>query len=178
MIVISEWSEAWARKFGETARRIRGELGDRALRIDHIGSTSVAGLAAKPIVDIQVSVADFEPMDALVAAMDAAGFVWRAANPELTKRYFRERPGEERTHVHVRLDGSWHQQWALLFRDYMRAHPAEHPAYAALKRSLAQRFGDDRAGYTEAKTDFFWQVIRRADSWAWMTGWRPGPSDG
>jgi GrpB-like predicted nucleotidyltransferase (UPF0157 family) len=57
------------------------------------------GLAAKPIIDIQVSVAEFEPMDALAAAMAGAGYEWRALNPELTKRYFRERPGEERTHI-------------------------------------------------------------------------------
>lgn len=121
--------------------------------------------------------ADFEPFAAIEAPLTALGYIWRPENPELTKRYFREAPGTRRTHVHVRRAGSWHEQWALLFRDYMRAHPAEHPLYEDLKRRLAIWFGDDRAGYTEGKADFFWEVIRRADAWAGQTGWRPGPPD-
>ena len=76
-----------------------------ALRIDHIGSTSVRGLDAKPIIDIQVSVASFGPLDAYRLPLQRAGFVYRPG-AELTKRYFRERPGERRTHIHVRRAGS------------------------------------------------------------------------
>jgi GrpB-like predicted nucleotidyltransferase (UPF0157 family) len=177
-VEICNWTPAWPAEFAERVAMLRAALGERALRIDHIGSTSVAGLAAKPIVDIQVSVADFEPLGALVDAMSRAGYIWRADNPELTKRYFRELPGAPRCHVHIRRAGSWHEQWALLFRDYLRAHPAVAADYATLKRALAERFRHDRHAYTDAKADFFWTTIREADLWAGETGWRPGPSDG
>ncbi|HEY3800566.1 MAG TPA: GrpB family protein [Caulobacteraceae bacterium] len=176
-VEIHPWTPEWAAEFALRGAALRQALGATALRIDHIGSTSVSGLAAKPIVDIQVSVAEFEPIEALVAAMDAAGYLWRDDNPELTKRYFREQVGDPRCHVHVRRAGAWNEQWALLFRDYLRAHPAAATAYAAEKRRLAALYPDDRHAYTDAKGDFLWTAIRAADLWAGETGWRLGPSD-
>lgn len=176
-IEICDWSSEWAEKFRMKAAAIRHALDHRALRIDHIGSTSIRDLAAKPIIDIQISVADFEPIGELAEPLERIGYLWRSSNPELTKRYFRESPGNERTHIHVRRQGSWHEQWALLFRDYMRLHAEEHAPYIALKRALAERFRDDRAAYTAGKDDHFWSVIRRADRWAAATGWMPGASD-
>jgi GrpB-like predicted nucleotidyltransferase (UPF0157 family) len=178
VVEICDWTPAWAAEFRLRAAQLRQSLRERALRIDHIGSTAVEGLAAKPIVDIQVSLADFEPIDALLQAMAAVGYVWRADNPELTKRYFREAPGAPRCHVHVRRAGSWNEQWALLFRDYLRTHPAAAADYEAVKRSLAATHRHDRHAYTDAKGDFFWATIRDADVWAGKTGWRPGISDG
>lgn len=118
-IEIVDWCPEWPESFRRKASAIRSALGDHALRIDHIGSTSIQGLAAKPIIDIQVSVATFEPIETLTEPLWEIGYEWRQANSELTKRYFRERPGGERTHIHIRRLGSWHEQWALLFRDYM-----------------------------------------------------------
>jgi len=152
-------------------------LGDHALRIDHVGSTAIRGLAAKPIIDIQISVADLANIEILAERMATIGYIWRARNADLTKRYFRERPSDERTHIHMRRVGSWQEQWALLFRDYMRAHVDEHAPYADLKRVLALRYRHDRAAYTEAKSERLWEIIRRADRWAAETGWMPGPSD-
>jgi GrpB-like predicted nucleotidyltransferase (UPF0157 family) len=176
-IEIHDWSPLWAEAFRARAARLRDSLGPLALRIDHVGSTSIPGMAAKPVIDIQVSVAGFEPMAPIEAAMSAAGYDWRPANHDKARRYFREKPGTERTHVHVRGAGSWHEQWALLFRDYMRATPSEHPAYVALKRDLAARFADNRPAYVEGKADMFWAIIRRANEWASDTGWRVGPPD-
>jgi len=156
---------------------MRDALGATALRIDHIGSTSVPGLDAKPIVDIQISVADLEPLAAYRDTLGGLGFIHRVDNPELTKRYFREGPGQRRTHVHVRRHGSWAEQFALLFRDYLRARPDEAELYAAVKRRLAAEFGDDRERYTTGKEPFIWELMRRADRWSQETGWRPAPSD-
>jgi GrpB-like predicted nucleotidyltransferase (UPF0157 family) len=149
---------------------------EAAIRIDHIGSTSVAGLAAKPVIDIQVSVARLEPVGPFGKPLAGLGFVYRADNPERTKRYFREPPGQARTHIHVRPAGSFTEQFALLFRDYLRADAGTAAEYEAVKRCLAARFGSDRHGYTDAKGPFCWEVIRRADEWAQRTGWAPGPS--
>jgi GrpB-like predicted nucleotidyltransferase (UPF0157 family) len=168
---------AWTARFADLGRDLRAGLGDVALRIDHIGSTSVPGLAAKPIIDIQISVAAFEPLEAFKHPLERLGYVYRADNPERTKRYFREPPGRPRTHVHVRRAGSFSEQWALLFRDFLRAHRDVAVEYEAVKRRLAIQFRDDRHGYTDAKVPFMWQVIRQADEWAQAQGWLPGPSD-
>jgi GrpB-like predicted nucleotidyltransferase (UPF0157 family) len=176
-IVVSDYSGEWAALFAKLARELRSALGDLAVRIDHIGSTSVPGLAAKPIVDVQISVWSLAPVDSYRAALEGLGYHWRDSNPELTKRYFRESPGSPRTHIHMRRAGSWNEQWALLFRDYMRSHLEEHEAYARLKRALAEKFPYDMTAYTEAKGDLLWLIIRRSDEWASLTGWEPGPSD-
>ncbi|MCA1676385.1 MAG: GrpB family protein [Actinobacteria bacterium] len=167
----------WPARFAELGRRLRNALGEVAVRIDHIGSTAVVGLAAKPVIDIQISVAGLEPVDPFREPLERLGFVYRADNTERTKRYFREPPGEPRTHIHVRRVGSFSEQFPLLFRDYLRAHPDECAAYEKLKRRLAAEFPHDGATYTDAKVPFFWEVIRRADDWAQRIGWEPGPSD-
>ena len=176
-IEIAAYDPAWPGRFAELGREFRAGLGGVALRIDHIGSTSVPGLAAKPIIDLQVSVAAFEPLEAFKLPLERLGYVYRADNPERTKRYFREPPGRRRTHVHVRRAGGFSEQWALLFRDYLRAHGEVAAEYGAVKRRLAVRFVDDRHGYTDANVPFMWGVIRRADEWAQAQGWLPGPSD-
>lgn len=178
-IVVVAYDPAWVGLFGEVGRRLRGELGDVGVRIDHVGSTAVVGLDAKPVIDVQVSVASLKPLAAYRGPIERAGFVYRAGNPELTKRYFREVPGERRTHVHVRRAGSFSEQFTLLFRDFLRTHPERAQAYAELKHQLAQRFSgpDQRQNYVDAKTPFIWETIQQADAWAQSTGWEPPPSD-
>lgn len=178
MITIKEYNPDWPRVFAELASKIRSGIGPAALRIDHIGSTSVPGLAAKPIIDIQISVETFHPMERYRLPLEALGFEYRARNPELTKLYFKDPEGkEERTHIHIRRAGSFSEQYSLLFRDYMRCHAAAASQYARLKLKLAEQHRDDRNAYTEAKDAFIWDIIRRADKWAQDTGWHPGPSD-
>lgn len=176
-ITIEPYSSEWFVLFGDLGRKLRAAIGDTALRIDHIGSTSIPGLAAKPILDIQISVATFEPLSTFRLPLELLGFVFRAENPELTKRYFREPPGERETHIHVRQAGSFSEQFPLLFRDYLRCHPDDARDYAELKRRLAKQFGSDRQGYADAKDEFIWHTIRQADRWAQETGWQVGPSD-
>ena len=176
-IQIVAYDPAWPARFAELGRELRAGLGEVALRIDHIGSTAVPGLAAKPIIDLQISVATFEPLAAYRQPLERLGYAYRADNRERTKRYFREPPGRRRTHVHVRRAGSFSEQWALLFRDYLRAYPDAAAEYAAVKRRLALRYRDDRRAYTDAKVPFLWEVIRRADEWAQAQGWQPGPTD-
>jgi GrpB-like predicted nucleotidyltransferase (UPF0157 family) len=176
-IVVVPYDPGWPVLFCELGHRLRQALGDIAVRIDHVGSTAVPGLAAKPVLDVQVSVATLEPLDAYRLPLEAAGWSWRADNPDLTKRYFREVPGGQRTHVHVRQAGSFGEQITLLFRDYLRAHPDEASSYAALKYRLAKEFRDDRPRYVDSKGPFVWQVLARAGAWSQANGWQPGPSD-
>jgi len=176
-IEIVAYDPAWPKRFVKLGNELRDTLGATALRIDHIGSTAVPGLAAKPVLDVQISVAAFDPLEAFKEPLESLGYVYRADNTERTKRYFREPPGSARTHVHVRRAGSFSEQFALLFRDYLRAAPDAAADYQALKRRLAARHPDDRRAYTEAKVPFFWEVIRHADEWAQVRGWTPGPTD-
>ncbi len=179
-ILVAPYDPAWPDLFRQVAGRLRAALGAVAPRIDHIGSTAVPGLAAKPIIDIQISVADFEPLEAFRLPLERLGYRFRADNSERTKRYFREPPGTRRTHIHVRRWGSWNEQFALLFRDYLRAHPAAAARYAEVKLDLARRYGRDvrdRHAYVDAKSPFIWATMGEADAWAKATGWAPGPSD-
>lgn len=176
-VEIVDHADGWAAEFAGLGGTLRRALGGVAVRIDHIGSTAVPGLAAKPVLDVQVSVRSLEPAEVFVTPLTGLGFVYRADNPERTKRYFREPPGHRRTHLHVRRSGSFSEQFPLLFRDYLRAHPPEAAGYADVKRRCADRFRHDRQGYVEAKDLFVWQVIRRADAWAQRVGWMPGPAD-
>jgi GrpB-like predicted nucleotidyltransferase (UPF0157 family) len=175
-VEIVSYDPEWPSLFAAFAKELRASLGDVAVRIDHIGSTAVPDLTAKPIIDIQISVTSFEPLDAYRAPLERLGLTYRKDNPERTKRYFREPPGTRRTHVHVRVAGSFSEQLALLFRDFLRAHPDVAAEYAELKRSLALELGHDRHAYTSAKVPFTWKVIAKADEWAQSIGWEPGPS--
>ncbi len=176
-IIVVPYDPEWPRRFAELGGRLRAALGEVAVRIDHIGSTAVPGLAAKPIVDVQISVVSFEPLDGYRLPLERLGYVFRAENPERAKRYFRESPAQRRTHIHVRRAGSWSEQFGLLFRDYLRTHSDDAAQYAERKRALAEKHGEDRIGYTDAKAPFIWSVMAKADRWSQENGWEPGPSD-
>lgn len=174
-VQIADYDPAWPARFAELGSLLRGTLGDIAVRIDHIGSTAVPGLAAKPVIDIQISVRSLD--DAFTVPLQSLGYVHRADNPERTKRYFREPPGHRRTHLHVRRQGSFSEQFPLLFRDYLRTHPAEASRYTTEKRRCAHLFRHGRQAYVSAKDEFVWHLIRHADTWAQQTGWFPAPTD-
>ena len=176
-VVIVPYDAEWPERFSKLGAALREVLGETALRIDHIGATSIPGLDAKPIIDIQISVASFEPLDAYRIPIESLGYVFRPNNPDLTKRYFRESPGERRTHIHMRRSGSWTEQFALLFRDYMRTHEEDAKRYAELKYRLAEKYQEDRRSYTDAKAPFIWEIMAKADKWNQAIEWEPGPSD-
>jgi GrpB-like predicted nucleotidyltransferase (UPF0157 family) len=176
-VEVVPYDPEWPLRFHQLASDLRAALGDAAVRIDHIGSTAVPGLDAKPVIDVQISVMALEPMEAYRVALEALGYRWRADNPDLSKRYFREAPGQPRTHIHVRPAGSFSEQVALLFRDYLREHLADAGEYGILKHALAARHRDDREAYTDAKDSFIWAVMRKASRWSQDTGWRAGPPD-
>jgi GrpB-like predicted nucleotidyltransferase (UPF0157 family) len=177
VVEIVPYDPIWPARFAQLSSELRATLGTTALRIDQIGSTSITGLAAKPIIDVQISIAAFEPLDAYRFPLERLGYVFRADNTERTKRYFREAPGTPRRHIHVRRAGSWAEQFALLFRDYLRTQAEESRRYETLKYQLAARYKEDRRGYTEAKAPFIWEIMAKADRWSQEIGWEPGPSD-
>lgn len=172
--VVVPYDANWPSQFQEIAGRLRQSLGDQALRIDHIGSTAVPGLDAKPVIDIQISVPVLEPL-IYTQALESAGYVHRADNPDLTKRYFREQAGQPRTHIHVREAGSWSEQTALLLRDFLREHEQYRKLYAAEKHALARRYAraDQRQLYVDGKDPVIWRILYAASGWSQATGWKP-----
>ncbi len=150
-VSVVPYDPSWPTRFRTEAARIRHALGAVALRIDHHGSTAVPGLAAKPVIDIQVSVRSFEPLDAYRNPLEQLGFPYRTDHEDPHHRFFREPDGRpRRTHIHVREAGGEWERLNLLFRDYLRAQADAAAMYAALKPQLAERFRDDRRSYTEA----------------------------
>jgi GrpB-like predicted nucleotidyltransferase (UPF0157 family) len=161
---------AWPTRFAVVRGRIADTLGPVAMRVDHVGSTAVPGLAAKPIIDIQVSVADLEDEDAYTPGLASLGWPLRAREAE--QRFFCEPGGVTRaTHVHVCAATSEWERRHLLFRDYLRAHPDRARSYGELKLALAARYRHDRIAYTEAKGPFIDETMARADGWAAPTPW-------
>lgn len=171
-IEIVDYDPSWPVRFEAMRARLAGALGATAVRIDHVGSTAVPGLAAKPIIDIQVSVPDVADAAAFKDAIEAQGFASRMIEPG--HHYFRPPPGVPREYqVHVCTIGSDWEWRHLLFRDYLRADPETRAAYEALKRDLATRLTHDRIGYNDAKGPFIEAALERAAEWATRTSWRP-----
>jgi GrpB-like predicted nucleotidyltransferase (UPF0157 family) len=171
-IEIVEYDARWPGMFEAMRERLATALGETGVRIDHVGSTAVPGLPAKPIIDIQVSVPDVAQPDTFRAPIEAHGFAERMIEPG--HHYFRPPPGVPRDYqVHVCSVGSRWEFVHLLFRDYLRSHPQTAAEYAALKRDLAGRYTHDRIGYNDAKGPFIDAVVTQAEEWAEKTGWRP-----
>ena len=184
-IVIVDHDPVWATRFIEIAARLRERLGPIAIRIDHIGSTSVPGLAAKDIIDIQVTVRDLDE-PTLQPSLVATGLRMRddidrdhqppgrtVPADELRKVY----ATGERIHCHVRREGAFNQRYALLCRDYLRTHPQSAAAYEVIKRQLAAHFPDDFEAYYAIKDPVFDIIMEGAYAWAAATNWNPGPTD-
>ena len=188
MITIVPYLLDWPDQFARLGRGLRDVLGDLALRIDHVGSTSVPGLAAKDIIDIQVSVRALttELGDALNrAGYEPRGHVTRdhlpAGGPEdpeqWRKWFYNERDGARRVNLHVRVAGRANQRYAVLFRDYLRANAAAAAAYGQVKSALAGSHADDDEAYYAVKDPACDIIMVGAEAWAAGTGWVLGPSD-
>jgi GrpB-like predicted nucleotidyltransferase (UPF0157 family) len=151
--------------FEEEKALILGAIGHAIIAIEHVGSTAVSGLGAKPVIDITAGIRSLDDAPACVKSLQSLGYTYvpefEAAIPE--RRYFHKGPEQARTH-HLHMVELTSEFWErhLLFRDFLRAHPDVAQEYEALKRQLANQFGTDRVGYTEAKTSFIRAIEERA----------------
>jgi GrpB-like predicted nucleotidyltransferase (UPF0157 family) len=156
-VVVAEPDPRWPAMFEEEAARVSAAAGPLLVALHHVGSTAVAGLAAKPVIDLLGGVRTLADADALVPKIVAAGYAYHPEHEDELprRRYFVRRAGGVRTHhLHVVETGSWFFEQHLAFRDLLRARPDLVREYAALKRDLAARFPSDRVAYTEGKSDF------------------------
>ena len=163
-VVIAGYDPLWPGLFAEEAGRIQQAMGDTLVAVEHVGSTAVPGLSAKPIIDILVGVRALGEGEQAAPALAALAYECRGENGIPGRLFFRKGPVQfQRTH-HLHMVEVGHAQWASLlsFRDYLRAHPDEARRYEALKQHLAIRFCDDRAAYSAGKADFIKAILEQA----------------
>lgn len=157
-VVLCEYTNAWLLSASNWIKRIRSALSAIDVEIDHVGSTAVPGLLAKPVIDLQVQVPDLSDESAYVPPLETLGLVRRARGNDF--RFLRPPTGQQRdVHVHVCEKGS---RWArdhLTFRDALRVDSARATEYGNLKSGLAQTNGHDRAAYNAGKASFIRKVI-------------------
>ena len=188
-IQIDNYKQDWVNDYQKLAVRILLAV-PNAIHIHHIGSTAIPNLAAKNVIDIQLTVALLECVER--EALACIGFIEREglsdhapeglilAPEELIKRFFKmsEESGQcVSANLHVRQSGRFNQRYALLCRDYLRSHPEAAQAYAMIKKRLADRFFDDEDYYYAIKDPVFDIIMAGANDWAHFTGWQQPKSD-
>ena len=160
-IVIANYDPAWPGRFRREAAKIQAALGEAALAIEHIGSTSVPGLVAKPIVDILVVVEDSSDEASYVPALESAGYILRVREPDFDEHRMFRSPAKD-VHVHFYSSGSPEIERYLLLRDHLRENEEDRELYARTKRNLASRDWPSMQHYAEAKTEVIEGIITRA----------------
>ncbi len=168
VIVIVDYDPAWSRRFEIERQKIIGALAGRALAVDHIGSTSVPGLAAKPIVDICLTVTDSSEEASYLGDLQAAGYELRVREPDFHEHRMVRSSGHD-VHVHVFTQGSEEIASYLVFRDWLRENAVDRELYASTKRQLASQDWPTMQDYADAKTDVVNTILGHA---------RGGPAPG
>ncbi|GAB3449627.1 dephospho-CoA kinase [Actinophytocola sediminis] len=177
----------WPAQAARLSARIRMAIGDLSARVDHIGSTSVPGLPAKDVIDLQLTVDSLDQADQLAQPLAAAGFPRHPTVDQDEPKPYAPDPGQWRkrlhrsadpgrlAHLHVRVADSPGWRLALLLAAWLRADDAARAEYQQVKEDLARQHAgeDDTAAYAEAKEPWFTEAATRADNWARQSGWNP-----
>lgn len=182
MVEIVDYRDSWPGEFVPVASSLAALLGDAVARIDHIGSTAVPHLCAKDVIDVQVSLHRLD--ESCADRLEAAGYqrfrevvcdhLPPGADPapaQWSKFFFTQPVGQRRANIHLREAGRANQRYALLFRDFLRAHPRTAAAYGELKRRLAASLADPRT-YPDVKDPAVDLIHFAAEDWAARTAWR------
>jgi GrpB-like predicted nucleotidyltransferase (UPF0157 family) len=168
-ITLAPYNPLWADEFERVRAELVAALPAWIISIDHVGSTSVPGLDAKPIIDISVAVPDLQASLVLVPTLDRLGFLYRGDDDLPDRHYFpRTVAGLRRHHLSLAEPDSWHRRNSLTFRDALRRDADLARRYGELKRRLAASAGTNRLDYLNGKTDFILQVLK-------AEGYEPGP---
>src|ERR1044072_9524664 len=171
-VSLVDYNESWAEIFAEEQALLAGVLTDTKAQIEHIGSTAVVGLSAKPVIDIMIGIEDFSLADSLVPKIVAADYDYiKAFETEMPyRRYFTRRvDGDDTHHIHMVAIGSEFWLRLLLFRDYLREHKNVRDEYANLKSELAKLEWPDVDDYAEAKTAFIRRTEKAAEAFFQQT---------
>lgn len=168
-ITIEDYDSLWPQRFETLRSPIAATLGDLAALIEHIGSTAVPGLAAKPIIDIDVRLRAATDLPLAISRLASSGYEHRGDLGVPGREAFRPPADDFPHHLYVCPPDSQEYRRHIAFRDYLRTHPEDASAYARLKRNLAARLGDRREAYTQAKGEFIAAIVGGA-TWTPTTG--------
>jgi GrpB-like predicted nucleotidyltransferase (UPF0157 family) len=160
-VTLVDYDPRWPDQFTREAARVHGTLGRRALQVEHIGSTSVPGLAAKPVIDILLVAADSADEPSYVPALQTAGYGLHIREPDWHEHRCFTGPGVD-LNLHVFTAGSPEIDRVVVFRDWLRSHPADRDLYQHTKRELARRTWTYRQNYADAKAPIVEQILTRA----------------
>jgi GrpB-like predicted nucleotidyltransferase (UPF0157 family) len=165
-VEVVDYDSRWPGRFLAEAERIRRVLGEVVLAVHHVGSTSVPGLVAKPVIDVFLQVSSLDALDAQAGALEGLGYEGLGEFGLAGRRYFRK-GGDQRTHhIHAYAADNPEPLRHLHFRDYLRAHPEFAAEYGRLKRRCAATHGQDPQAYSDAKGPFIVGHEARAMAWA------------
>lgn len=158
---VVDYNPDWPAWFEQESERLGQVLGDDAIEIEHVGSTSVPGLCAKPIIDILVAVESFAPLEEYKRRLEPLGYFHHSHDADSDRLFFWK--GTPRTHhLHIVEYATWEHQRHIIFRDYLRRHAAVAREYEKVKRELVTVFATDRPAYTRGKTAFIKNIMARA----------------
>ena len=160
-ITLIEYNPEWPAQFGQVRDALAAALDSVVIAIEHVGSTAVPGLAAKPVLDIDVIVESLDRLPLVVQRMASIGYTHQGDLGITGRHAFKAPPGGPARHVYVCAVDSIPLREHLAFRDYLRQNPGDARAYATLKRELAAAVGDDRVAYTDRKTVFVRGILSR-----------------
>ncbi|MEZ4735326.1 MAG: GrpB family protein [Caldilineaceae bacterium] len=160
-VALHPYADEWPALFQAEAAQLQAAIGAHVLDIQHVGSTSIPGLPAKPILDIGVAVENFEAATVCIQPLAAMGYRYRGEMGIPRRHYFvKGDPVTHHLHMNEIHSADWQQQ--IAFRDYLRQHPEAVHAYATLKAHLASQFPDARLAYTESKSGFIAGILQKA----------------
>jgi GrpB-like predicted nucleotidyltransferase (UPF0157 family) len=164
LVRLVPYQPAWAKLFEQEAERLSAALGRHVIRVEHVGSTAVPGLDAKPILDIVVAVRDLTEAPVFEEALKPLGYVHKAENDRPGRLYFVKRLPDDRSTHHLNITELSTECWFthVAFRDYLLSHPEARDEYRKLKRELASRHQHDRAAYGEEKGRFIERILALA----------------
>ncbi len=163
-VIIVDYDPHWPDRFEELRAPVVAALGDLVVIVEHVGSTAVPGLAAKPIIDMDVVVPSVSDLPEVIVRLAMLGYVHQGDLGIPGREAFMSPAGKPRHHLYVCAVGSDELRRHRSFRDCLLTHPDDARAYGALKKDAALRFAHDRAAYTEAKTRFVEAILQRASS--------------
>jgi GrpB-like predicted nucleotidyltransferase (UPF0157 family) len=164
-VQVVDYDANWKTLFDQEAQKIKDILGEELINIYHIGSTSVPGLKAKPIIDMMPVVRDIARVERDYLRFEAMGYECLGEFGITGRRYFRKGGSNRTHHVHIFEFGNPNVQRHLAFRDYLRTHPEDAMSYGALKNDLARRFPDDINAYMDGKDPLIKSIEQKALSW-------------
>lgn len=164
IVKVVEYNPNWQKEFEAERKRLVNAFGNKIIAIEHIGSTSIPNLVAKPIIDIVAAVKSFDDLPEFIDGLQKLGYEYMPERMFADRKFFPKGSQENRTH-HLNLvlqDNP--EQWTnpIAFRNYLRTHETERSEYTKLKTTLASQYANDRATYTRLKDDFFQSIFDKA----------------